>query len=213
MSRDTEKCFQTWCTCETRWVPASSGIEEESQGSLSACSLLSLCVCMHVCSNKFVCVCVRVCWKAHYWMSTFNRPLCSLNANENKEREIVGTLKQWGKNQQSETEKAKPYSAKGDFIRFSSPPLEYMAAINPALNVFWAPLFMGSDNDSEWLLLKMVINTTNFNEAVWTNSKVYAFKNSHSSNESRHYAPLRYTRLSKGCKILCFHRSLEGVNH
>lgn len=73
----------------------------------------------------------------------------SLNANENKEREIVGTLKQQGKNQQSETEKAKPYSAKRDFIRFSSPPLKYMVAINPPLNVLWAPLFMGSDNDSE----------------------------------------------------------------
>ncbi len=40
-------------------------------------------------------------------MSTFNRAPSSLNANENKEREIVGTLKQQGKNQQSETEKAK----------------------------------------------------------------------------------------------------------
>lgn len=82
-------------------------------------------------------------------MSTLNRAPSSLKANENKEREIVGTLKQQGKNQQSETEKAKPYSAKRDFIRFSSPPLKYMAAINPPLNVLWAPLFMGSDNDSE----------------------------------------------------------------
>lgn len=81
-------------------------------------------------------------------MSTFNRAPSSLNANENKEREIVGTLKQQGKNQQSETEKAKPCSAKRDFIRFSGPPLKYMATINLPLNVFWAPLFMGSDNDS-----------------------------------------------------------------
>lgn len=82
-------------------------------------------------------------------MTTFNRAPCSLNANENKEREIVGTLKQQGKNQQSETEKAKPYSTNRDFIRFSSPPLKYMAAINPPLNVLWALLFMGTDNDSE----------------------------------------------------------------
>lgn len=82
-------------------------------------------------------------------MSTFNRVLCSLNAKENKEREIVGTLKQQGKNQQSETEKAKPHRAKRDFIRFSSPPLKYIGAINPPLNVLWAPLFMGSDSDSE----------------------------------------------------------------
>jgi len=85
-------------------------------------------------------------------MSTFNRALSSLNANENKEREIVGTLKQQGENQQSETEKAKPYSAKRDFIRFSSPPLKYMEAINRPLNVLWASLFIGSDNDSERVL-------------------------------------------------------------
>lgn len=87
-------------------------------------------------------------------MTAFNGAPCSLNANENKEREIVGTPEQQGKNQQSETEKAKPYSAKRDFIRFSSLPLKYMVAINPPLNVLWAPLFMGSDNDSEQLLKK-----------------------------------------------------------
>lgn len=82
-------------------------------------------------------------------MSTFNRVLCSLNANENKEREIVGTLRQQGKNQQSETEKAKLYIAKRDFMRFSGSPLEYRMAVNSPLNVLWAPLFMVSDNDSE----------------------------------------------------------------
>lgn len=87
-------------------------------------------------------------------MSTFNRAPSSLNANENKEREIVGTLKQQGKNQRSETEKAEPCSAKRDFIRFSRPPLKYMAAINLPLNVFWAPLFMESDNDSNFFFFK-----------------------------------------------------------
>lgn len=82
-------------------------------------------------------------------MSIFNRAQCSLNTSENKEREIVGPLKLQGKNQQSETEKAKPSSARRDFIRFRSPPLKYMAAINPPLNVRGALLFMGSDNDSE----------------------------------------------------------------
>lgn len=199
---------------DARWVPTSCGIEQESQGLLSACAWLrSLCVYTGLCSNVFLCVCLR--WKAHYWMSTFNRALCSLNANENKEREIVGTLKQQGKNQQSETEKAKPYRAKRDFTRFSSPPLKYIGAINPLLNVFWARLFMGSDSDSEWLLFFFffLINTANFNSPVWTNSSLYSLKNSISSNESRHYVLLHYTRHSEGCKILCFHWSFAGVNH
>lgn len=117
------------------------------ESGTTLCMFTALCVyvhaCTHVCSYIFVSVCVCVCWKALHWMSTFNSTPSSLNANENKEREIVGTLKQQGKNQQSETEKAKPYSAKRDFIRFSSAPLKYMVVINPPLNVLWVLLFYG----------------------------------------------------------------------
>lgn len=93
-------------------------------------------------------VCARMCALKSAPLNEYIQQ-SSLNANENKKREIVGTLRQQGKNQQSETEKAKPCSAKRDFIRFSSPPLKYMVTINPPLNVHWAPLFMGGDNDSE----------------------------------------------------------------
>lgn len=151
-SIDGEQCFQTRRASENllgsnilwHWAGESGS----TLCMFTAAFILCVCVCVR--PDVFVRACVCVSWKAHYWMSTFNRAPSSLNANENKEREIVGTLKQQGKNQQSETEKAKPHSAKTDFIRFSSPPLKYMAAINPPLNVLWAPLFIaGGDNDRE----------------------------------------------------------------